>query len=148
MLTPQKTKCTWYQMSSLSLAERRLKPPTLWTRKQRLRADDSNHSFFDFVLYPYTFVNSRSGRLGRQCVHSSPVCPEVLIYAHCPRVTISSPFSFSKVPEFGGKLYGCSMHTTWKTVRQWRGTHHRQGCRHSLRHILFLRAELVGTIRN
>lgn len=46
-----------------------------------LRANDSNHSFFDLVSYSYFLLTLEAGGVG-DSVHSSLVCPGIFFYTH------------------------------------------------------------------
>lgn len=120
-------------MSSLFLAARRLKPPTLWKRQHgEIDSELMTQTTVSSVLflYPHFLLTLEVGFLGGS-VHSPPVCPGIFGNIHfC--VTIKLPLSLSKVPAFGDTLYGCSMQKAWEVVRQGRGVGHRQDYWHLL----------------
>lgn len=97
-------------------------------RRIGLKSNDSNHSFFDLISYPYFLLILEAGGLGGS-IYSSfvPGSPGSSFYTHSPCVAISSsPLSLSKMPSSGAILYGCSMCKAWEMVGQERGMGHRQ----------------------
>ena len=127
----------WYQVSSLSLAGRRLKPPAFWKR-QHGEADSelmtqTTHSPVLFIFSQSYFISPFlvSPRSGRQCP-LNPVHPGIFDNIHFSYVTIKDLLSPSEVPEFGDTFDDCSMQKAYEMLRQVRGADHRQDCWHLL----------------
>ena len=91
-----------------------------------LRANDSNHSFFDLIPYSHCLLTLGAGGMG-DSVHSSLVCPGIFFYTCFPFVMISSaPLSLSPKClhlELYYMMVACGRHGKWLGKR---GIGHRQ----------------------